>query len=90
MSMTWNVHYLNSSNNEVWYRFPEFVAEMDMQDLQFQVEQLFNSIQEFREAVRTYDAVHGYNLKCKANDEKRIQGICKADCNWRMPGFQDE
>ncbi|XP_022872517.1 uncharacterized protein LOC111391518 [Olea europaea var. sylvestris] len=73
-----------SSDDEVGYRFSEFRAEMDMRDPKFEVGQLFNSIQEFRKAIWAYGAVNGYNIKCKANDERRVQGIRKSECKWRI------
>lgn len=73
-----------SSDDEVGYRFSEFVAETDMRDPQLHIGQLFSSIQEFRKAVRTYGAVNGYNVKCKVNDDSRVQAICKSDCQWRI------
>lgn len=73
-----------SSEDEVGYLFPEFMAETDMRDPKFQLGQLFSSVQECRKAIRTYGAVNGYNVKCKANDERRVQGICKSGCTWRI------
>ncbi|XP_022843153.1 uncharacterized protein LOC111366681 [Olea europaea var. sylvestris] len=73
-----------SSDDEVDYRFSEFTADMDIRDPRFEVGQLFNSIQDFRKVLRTYGAINGYNVKCKANDEKRVQGICKLGCEWRI------
>ncbi|XP_022899367.1 uncharacterized protein LOC111412673 [Olea europaea var. sylvestris] len=73
-----------SSDDEVGYRFPEFSSEMDIRDPYFQIGQLFSSVKEFRKAIRTYSAVNGYNVKCKVNDERRVQGTCKAECKWRI------
>lgn len=59
-----------SSNEEVGYRFPEFLTEANVRNPQFEVGQLFRSMQEFRSAVRTYGALNGYNVKLRCNDRK--------------------
>ncbi|XP_022872985.1 uncharacterized protein LOC111391931 [Olea europaea var. sylvestris] len=73
-----------SSDDEVGYQFLKFTTDMDMRDPQFEVGQLFSSIQDFRKALQTYGAINGYNVKCKVKDEKRVQGIYKLGCEWRV------
>lgn len=72
------------SDEKVGYRFPEFSVETDMWNPQFEVGQRFRSMQEFRKAVRTYDALNGYNVKLKFHHKKRAQGVCKLGCNLRI------
>lgn len=55
-----------------------------MENPQFEIEQLFLSMQEFRNAVRTYGAQNGYNVKLKCIYKNRAQGACKLGCNWRI------
>lgn len=45
-------------------------------------------MQEFRKVIRTYGAINEYSVKCKVNDENRVQGICKSDCQWRIWAFK--
>lgn len=73
-----------SSEDEFGYRFSEVTADMGMQDPQFEVGQLFGSVQDLIKALRTYGAINGYNVKCKTNDERRVQDTCKLGCEWRI------
>lgn len=65
-----------SLDEEVGYRFPKFLAEIDMRNLWFKVGQFFRSMDEFWIAVRMYGALIGYNVKFKCNDKERAQGVC--------------
>lgn len=56
-----------SFEEEVDYRFPEFLAKTDMRNPQFDVGQLFWSMQDFRIVVRAYGATNGYNVKFDGN-----------------------
>ncbi|XP_022880692.1 uncharacterized protein LOC111397963 [Olea europaea var. sylvestris] len=75
-----------SEQDDIEYdrNFPEFNFDQDMRNPQFEVGQILSSTAEFREAVRMYDALNGSNVKFKANDERRVQGICKLGCQWRI------
>lgn len=59
-----------SLDEEVDYCFLEFSVEIDMRNPQFEVGQLFQSMQELQNVVRTYGALNGYNVKLRCNDKK--------------------
>lgn len=44
-----------------------------MKNSQLEVRLLFESMQEFRSVVRSYDALNGYNMKLRYNSRKRAQ-----------------
>ncbi|CAA3009089.1 family transposase isoform 2 [Olea europaea subsp. europaea] len=49
------------------------------------VGQRFNSVNEFREALRKYSLAHQFTFKYKKNDSNRVSVKCKADgCPWRI------
>ncbi|KAF5960773.1 hypothetical protein HYC85_001982 [Camellia sinensis] len=49
------------------------------------VGQRFNSVHEFREALRKYAIAHQFAFKYKKNDSHRVTVKCKADgCPWRI------
>ncbi|CAA0816564.1 Unknown protein [Striga hermonthica] len=49
------------------------------------VGQRFNSVHEFREALRKYAIAHRFAFKYKKNDSHRVTVRCKADgCPWRV------
>ncbi|XP_022865606.1 uncharacterized protein LOC111385451 [Olea europaea var. sylvestris] len=73
-----------SSDEESGFRFPQFSAKTDMKNPQFVVGQIFSSVVEFKKAVRTYSALNGYNVKFTTNEERRVQGVCKVGCEWRI------
>lgn len=72
------------SDEDISYHFPQFTFDQDMINPQFELGQIFSSAAEFREAVLTYGALNGYNIKFKANEERIVQGICKLGCKWRI------
>lgn len=49
------------------------------------VGQRFNSVHEFREALRKYAIAHQFAFKYKKNDSHRVTVKCKAEgCPWRI------
>ncbi|CAA3017581.1 Hypothetical predicted protein [Olea europaea subsp. europaea] len=61
-----------SSDDECVYCFPEFCAETDRRNPYFEVGQIFCSAVEFRETVKKYGAMNGYNVKFQVNEERRV------------------
>ncbi|KAL2487203.1 Uncharacterized protein Adt_31959 [Abeliophyllum distichum] len=81
---TEELHIDYASNEEVGYRFPKFIAKIDMQNPKFVVGYKFRCIEEFRQSMRNYWVVNRYNVKFKTNYEIRVQGICKLGCQWKI------
>lgn len=52
-----------SSDDRCAYWYPKFNAEFGMNNPHFEVGQIFSSADEFKEEVREYDALNGYNVK---------------------------
>ncbi|CAA3009212.1 pre-mRNA-processing factor 19 [Olea europaea subsp. europaea] len=73
-----------SLDDESRFRFPQFSSETDMKNPQFKVEQIFSSTVEVKEVIRTYGALNRYNVKFTADKERRVQGVCKIGCKWRI------
>ncbi|XP_043725055.1 uncharacterized protein LOC122671729 isoform X2 [Telopea speciosissima] len=49
------------------------------------VDQRFNSVHEFRDALHKYSIAHGFAYRFKKNDPHRVTVMCKAeDCPWRI------
>lgn len=49
------------------------------------VEQQFNSVNDFRDALRKYAIARGFTCKYKHNDCKRVSAKCKAEgCPWKV------
>lgn len=47
--------------------------------------QQFNSVHDFREALRKYSIAHGFAYVYKNNDSRRVTAKCKAEgCPWRI------
>ncbi|KAJ4956462.1 hypothetical protein NE237_013245 [Protea cynaroides] len=49
------------------------------------VDQRFNSVHEFRDALHKYAIAHGFAYRFKKNDPNRVTVLCKAEgCPWRI------
>ncbi|KAF8394741.1 hypothetical protein HHK36_020958 [Tetracentron sinense] len=47
--------------------------------------QQFNSVHDFRDALRMYSIAHGFAYKFENNDRRRVTAKCKAEgCPWRV------
>lgn len=54
-----------------------------MENPQFEIEMLFGSKHELREAISNYDVIQGYEVKVTKNDAKRMQAKC-LKCKWNL------
>lgn len=60
-------------------------AAQQWQNIITGVGQRFNSVHEFREALRKYAIAHQFAFKYKKNDSDRVTVKCKAEgCQWRI------
>lgn len=62
---------LLACSSEDGYRFPEFFAETDTRNPQFEVGQLFRSIDEFRVVVRNYGVLNGVIEKSRIGIDQK-------------------
>lgn len=70
-------------DEEDGYQFLEFSFDSDMKNPQFEIGQIFSSASKFREAMRSYSVLNGYNIKFTAN-EVRVHGVSKFACKWKI------
>jgi len=82
------LHSMTESDNESedvmkpGVRYLEFVAFRDMTDPTLKVGMLFKSLDEFKEACRSWAIKNRWQIKFKPNDKKRCKAVCGKGCGW--------
>ncbi|KAL3753889.1 hypothetical protein ACJRO7_001174 [Eucalyptus globulus] len=76
-----NVDFLNiSSQNE--YTYPEFNAEIDMENPIFKLGMCFSNAKEFREAIRNYAIKNGRQVRFTKSAQNKLRVVCSEGCDW--------
>ena len=72
----------NEGNEYIMNRFPTHKLLKNMSEYKWEVGTLYNTKEDFKEAISTY-AVHvGKGLKFIKNDKERVRVRCKTNCDW--------
>ncbi|KAJ4760357.1 hypothetical protein LUZ62_070732 [Rhynchospora pubera] len=65
-----------TDGEETSRRYPEFNAEIDMKNPQFEVGMIFSSFEEFKTAIREYAIKQRRNVQFEKNDTMRVKAVC--------------
>lgn len=60
------------------------VYDPDYEKVVWQVGQVFENINEFRDALTKYALKKGVQLETKKNNQKRVRAICREGCPWMI------
>lgn len=61
-------------------RYPQFVGDTDMTNLEFSVGLLFTCAIEFRDVVKEYAIKNGRNVKFIKNENDKVRIVCLKGC----------
>ncbi|PNX78018.1 hypothetical protein L195_g033991, partial [Trifolium pratense] len=65
--------------------FPQFDANAQFGQIHLEKEMEFETLEQFKKAVRDYTIYHAREIKWIKNDKVRCRAVCKAeDCGWQI------
>ncbi|KAJ9702864.1 hypothetical protein PVL29_004558 [Vitis rotundifolia] len=63
-------------------RYPQFVGDTDMANLEFNLGLLFIGVAEFKATAREYVIKNGRNVKFVETEKDRVKVVCSKECPW--------
>ncbi|KAG5540314.1 hypothetical protein RHGRI_020523 [Rhododendron griersonianum] len=75
---------LKGSSDEEGDGNPEFKEKIHMANLILVEGMKFTGARQFREFLKEWNVVNGYNIEYKKNESTRITAVCRYGCTWRI------
>ncbi|XP_028775369.1 uncharacterized protein LOC114732240 [Neltuma alba] len=72
----------DDKDNKAITRYEKYNCAQMCKEFEFKLGMEFNSVQQFREALKEYCLLHGYDVKFLKNDKERCRVRCKKKCGW--------
>jgi hypothetical protein len=72
----------DASDSEKGIKYEKFIKEQLNKDYKFKLGMEFSSILEFKDAVREWNVLNGYEITFLKNDPHRARGVCKGKCGY--------
>lgn len=72
----------DASGDEKNPKYEKFRQDQLSKAYQFKLGMEFNSLQEFKDTMREWTVLNGYQMKMEKNDKKRVRVVCKKDCGF--------
>ncbi|XP_028800308.1 TMV resistance protein N-like [Neltuma alba] len=72
----------DDEDNKAITRYEKYNSAQMCKEFEFKLGMEFNSVQQFREVLKEYCLLHGYDVKFLKNDKERCRVRCKKKCGW--------
>jgi hypothetical protein len=69
----------DDSDHEPWPRYEKFRKEQLNKDYEFRLGMEFNSLKEFKDAIREWNVLNGHEISFEKNESYRVRTVCKED-----------
>jgi hypothetical protein len=69
----------DDSDHEPWPRYEKFRKEQLNKDYEFRLGMEFNSLKEFKDAIREWNVLNGHEISFEKNESYRVRIVCKED-----------
>ena len=71
------------------YRFKTFNPAVDMENPQFKLGMVFDSVDLLRKVVAQYAVKNRVQIKKKRNNKQRFEAVCSESCPWKLVAVND-
>lgn len=72
----------SDSNGTCKVKYPSFKRGGENESLKFELGVLFNSLNDFKDAINDYAVKGGWNIRFVKNDKTRVRAKCVEGCKW--------
>jgi hypothetical protein len=71
------------------YRFKAFNPAVDMENPQFKLGMVFDSVELLRKVVAQYAVKNRVQIRKKRNNKQRFEAVCEEGCPWKLVAVND-